>query len=268
MHIIWHIMKKDLRRNRWLLLAMAIVLVLKAIMVSVVITAAGEDNYYLPSAAFNGVEIASYIQYLLPLPKEEALILLQDVNWYADIYLLMIVILRILKEDSAVDEQSGWRTRPISREQMLTAKILFIGLAGFALPLILQAVVGNSITAHDTYHYPRESPVQYWYNGLLNVALIQAGWTAVAVAIATLWRSHLIGAGMVFLTVMAMTFVMIAGMERNDPAHYEMMVMLIYSGMASSAAIGTVMYLKLNRALGFALYGSTLVAASLVIFLS
>lgn len=109
--LIWHIIKKDLRRFRALLAVWCAALVTRVIAVGFV----GND-------AGNRMEAILIILFVLML------------------FLNAVMVTRVVAEDSPLKEAAFWRSRPITGRQMMTAKLIF--LAGWTLvvpPLVVLA---------------------------------------------------------------------------------------------------------------------------------
>lgn len=112
--VVWHIIKKDLRRFR-LLLALWVA----ALLVRVCIAGWTEQNY----APESGLGILAFM-----------LVLLLNAH----------LVVSVLGEDSPVKEAAFWRTRPIAGRQMMSAKLLFLAGWTLVLPMAVVAVAGWS----------------------------------------------------------------------------------------------------------------------------
>ncbi|AHF89731.1 hypothetical protein OPIT5_05310 [Opitutaceae bacterium TAV5] len=115
--LVWHIVKKDLRRQRWLLLVWGGVWLLR-LALPLWLMARLE-----PSEPGYGATEATVLQVAL----------------LADLLLLFVIIARAVQSDGPLRKEAFWRTQPVSPGQMLTAKLLFAGIACWLAPLVVMA---------------------------------------------------------------------------------------------------------------------------------
>jgi hypothetical protein len=151
-----HIIGKDLRRLRWLVLAWALV-----VLADTALETAG------PALAFGGGEMQAIVDSLSQLV---ALI---------QMLLLVLLVSGIVHEDPLVGADAFWLTRPIDRRALMSAKLLSAAAVLMAVPLAGELIAMKILHA-DARDLVRAAPV---------FALSQAGWVLVLMAVAALTPS-------------------------------------------------------------------------------
>lgn len=111
--LIWHIMKKDLRRFRALLAMWCAALVIRVVAAGLV----GND-------AGGRMEAGMVILFVLIL------------------FLNALLVTRVVAEDSPLKEAAFWRSRPITGRQMMTAKVVFLVVWTLIVPSLVVLAAG------------------------------------------------------------------------------------------------------------------------------
>lgn len=111
--LIWHIIKKDLRRFRALLALWCAALAIRVIAAGL----AGND-------AGGRLEPGLVILFVLIL------------------FLNALMVTRVVAEDSPLKEAAFWRSRPITGRQMMTAKLIFLAVWTLFLPSLVVVAAG------------------------------------------------------------------------------------------------------------------------------
>lgn len=287
MNTIWNIFKKDLYRCRWLLLAMVGVLFIKAALMDKLFTAylfrSSSFNFTtLPKITLNGATLSNLImsqwREVIIFSGDNVIYFLIYFASNLDVILIALIVLRLLSEDSALNELAFWRCRPIGRGQMLAAKALGIGVAGFLLQLGLQAIVSNRIfqetdlsnrfwTSNNVVNWKPNMTILWWH-GMLAVFLMQACWIAPCIVVCTLWRSRIVGIGALMLATISFFLLVLPKTQQHIIPHLEDIILCLYlAGLGGSALIGSIMYLKSERLWGFCAFGATYaIISSIIIF--
>ena len=260
MRLIWHIVKKDFRRCRWMLLLLAAIWLVKTVLLYETLHRYDRFSWNEVSIALNGVRlidlaISRYANYPL-----DTVALLARLSSFTDIFLLLGVILCVMKEDSPIEERPFWRTRPIHFEQMFAAKALFIAMVAWPVPVALQMVANIWVFGPFSHWYYFDwlshlifDALSHGFRGVPDVILIQAGWAAVAIVAAALWKNWVVGLGVMALAFLLMLSTSMS-LELNwDHPHFSFVVPV---GLAGSAAIAFVMYRGSNRKLAFSMFAS------------
>ncbi|EIP99778.1 hypothetical protein OpiT1DRAFT_04308 [Opitutaceae bacterium TAV1] len=118
--LVWHIVKKDLRQQRRLLLVWGGVWLLRLA---------------FPLWLMARLEPSEDIEH--GYGTTEATVL--PIVLLADLLLLFVIIARAVQSDGPLRKEAFWRTQPVSPGQMLTAKLLFAGIACWLAPLVVMA---------------------------------------------------------------------------------------------------------------------------------
>src|SRR5579859_7567901 len=127
MNLILHILKKDIRRMRFLLVLWAVLILFQSMMAGMKGAATtGNIGWQL---------ILSYIQFLVPM-----------LQWIA----LSVMIPLLIHEEPLTGTTAFWFTRPLSGRMLLKEKSLFIGGFFLGAPLLTEVLVlaANGITLH------------------------------------------------------------------------------------------------------------------------
>ena len=111
--LIWHIIKKDLRRFRALLAMWCAALVIRVVAAGLV----GNDTG-------GRMEAGMVILFVLIL------------------FLNALMVTRVVAEDSPLKEAAFWRSRPITGRQMMTAKVFFLVVWTLILPALVVVAAG------------------------------------------------------------------------------------------------------------------------------
>jgi hypothetical protein len=156
MTIVRHILAKDLRRLRWLLLAWLVVVFSR-----VAVTAARSD------LAFDDFSRQ------LALDNVSGLLL------FIDVPLLVLLVSALVHDEPLVGADAFWLTRPIPPRMLMTSKLAFAALFLVGAPAVVQAMAVASVTRLHG-HSIRLMP------GLL---FSQSLWVAAFVALASLTGS-------------------------------------------------------------------------------
>jgi hypothetical protein len=193
MNLIWHIVKKDLRRF-WLLIALlALALFSKAELLTVA------PNFGEP--VHNVGQPGTHPPAPVALNSTDAMRLIYEINlgshlrtnllWVvccSDFILLVVLVLGVLLEDPTQGDRTFWRTRPIAGWHILAAKAVFIFLVSWPLQAAMQVMI----------NFAEGAPIAHWYSAIGSLTGIQAWWISVLVLAALLWRNPIVGLGSLF----------------------------------------------------------------------
>jgi ABC-type transport system involved in multi-copper enzyme maturation permease subunit len=108
-----HILRKDLRRLRWLLIVWAVIFIVHVALVAIGSATAG--------ATLAATVVLREVDVLLPLVQT---------------LMLALLVARLVHEEPLVGLNAFWLTRPYSRGALLTAKLLFIVAVMVLVPLV------------------------------------------------------------------------------------------------------------------------------------
>jgi hypothetical protein len=263
MTLIWHIVKKDLRRF-WLPIALlAVALSAKAEFLAIasdVHTASilKDDARFLQNpVALNG-RVALYLITDLDLGSHLRTIML-GVVCVSDFWLLTALVLGVLLEHRTLGDKIFWRTRPIAGWQMLAAKAIFIFLIGWPWQAAMQATV-NLQSGISTTH---------WYSALDALTLIQATWISFFALAVLLWRNPIVGATILatigFGTSVLLSYFPDKWLPINTSPVGDEDALFIWLG--TIAAIAALMYCKRKQSIGFLILGVGLVAMAVAVIL-
>ncbi len=194
---VWHIFKKDCKRQRWLIAAFVVALLARAELLRAEerwhwlghspLTFENNDYWWHYQAMFREMLGPRAYQVVQPL--------ILVVEW-ADLVILAILIIRLFHEDSPVREEAHWRTRPTSGTQVFMAKAVLIGLLAWPLQIALQIL----ITALAGF------PAASWFSGLSQLIAFQSVIISSAVLACALWKNALAGFGALFLLLLGYVF--------------------------------------------------------------
>ena len=169
-----HILRKDLKRLRWALLAWTLVVAGRVVFTVVE-----------PSIAFGGLDIiVANLSGLLTL---------------LDILLLALIVSWLVHADPPVGADAFWLTRPIDRSALTTAKLTLAGLFLLLVPFIghaltmtvMGATVGDVVGAAPTFVLSQV----LWVVLLLALATVTPSLTRFALAIAAAMAAIALGVG-------------------------------------------------------------------------
>jgi hypothetical protein len=250
MNLIWHIVKKDLRRFRLPIALMAGVLILKTVLL-----------YSTPDparpVAINGLEALSLIADLL---KDKSVLLGQLLSFlcFMDFLFLVGLVPAILCEDPTLGDKTYWRTLPVAGWQMLAAKALTIFLIAWPLQAVLQIAV-NLHYANLGSSASHAANLHHWYESLGSMTTYQACFVSLFIIIPLLWKSFVVGAGVLFLvyvfleflTVFTGTFLNVARDGHASGPSFNLGYVLLGIWLLSVAATGVTMYCWRRRVAGF-----------------
>ncbi len=246
MKIIWHILKKDFRRRRWMLLLLASVWLAKTAMLYEMQVLVYHGRWYYQTFALNGLGLIDARLSFAGYENEDTFALVARIGSFADIYVLAGIIFCVIAEDSPLNPWSFWRTRPVGYRQLIAAKALFIALVVWPVPVVLQ-LTANLFGAGlaDFSHYW----TSHLLDGMPTLILIQAAWAAAAVLVAALWRNRFIGISvMVIIFCVMLNLAMAFGWWEHP--HF---AWVVPAGLAGSAGIAYAMYRRSSRRFGYAL---------------
>jgi hypothetical protein len=126
MNLIWHIIKKDLRRTTWGLLIWAVCL-----------------GYLF---TFRKIQVVQW-----SFMDNMGVFML-----FAFVALTVVLIAAIVQEDGLTGKNEFWRTRPISGGRLLAAKMILIGMVFLVVPYGLSVIhsvtSGKGFTLSDMVH--------------------------------------------------------------------------------------------------------------------
>jgi ABC-type transport system involved in multi-copper enzyme maturation permease subunit len=154
--IVGHILGKDLRRLRWLLLAWLVVVFSR-----VAVTAARSD------LAFEDIT------------RQLALDNVSGLLMFVDMLMLVLLVSLLVHDEPLVGADAFWLTRPIPRATLMMAKLVFAGLFLIAAPAIVQSTAVASVT-RAAGHSVRLIPGRLFSQSL---------WVAAVMAVASLTGS-------------------------------------------------------------------------------
>jgi len=262
MRTIWHIFKKDLRRFRWEIIVLVVFLATKVLALEylrVSIEANNLGSAYRVNAMSQMYDIIQiypynsiYSIYGLTDSMNDSLNSFKPIVFvylfFLDGILVLYIAVNSLKEDSAFETLSFWRSRPVSRGQMLAAKALFIGIVAFALPSLAQIAYSNLSLLNPI-------PSENWrfFENQLQCLAIQSDWVALAVLLATLWRSQIVGGIVLGAIGFAISFFIFQFASRAYL--FESDTLLIFARWGA-LIIAAAMYLRGDRKVGFGLLGT------------
>jgi hypothetical protein len=109
---VTHIVRKDLRHLRWLLILWGVILTLRVVISSIGAATAGDT--------FAAVVVLRELSGLLPV---------------LETLMLALIVSRVVHAEPLVGWNAFWITRPYSNRALLTAKLLFLGTALVVAPL-------------------------------------------------------------------------------------------------------------------------------------
>jgi hypothetical protein len=126
MNLITHLLRKDVRRSRALLIVWLLLLILEGVLVG------------------SGVNPGDRVIQLLYTMISKAVPLFEAL-------LIIVIVPFVVQDEPLVGTTAFWLTRPISRRTLLKAKALFAVALLVLPPLVVQIIVlaANGITAHD-----------------------------------------------------------------------------------------------------------------------
>ncbi|MDR1283577.1 MAG: ABC transporter permease [Opitutaceae bacterium] len=177
--LVWHIVKKDLRQQRRLLLAWGGVWLLRLALPAWLMARFEPAGAGPVAPGYGTTETTALLVALL-----------------ADLLLLFVIIARAVQADGPLRKEAFWRTQPVSPGRMLSAKLLFAGIACWLAPLLVMAV---SLLCYGV-------GVEEFWVSLRSVAFNQAMCVLVASTFAVVFRgvaaSALIAALVSFLFIL------------------------------------------------------------------
>jgi hypothetical protein len=103
-----------------------------------------------------------------------------------------------------------------------------------------------------------------WYDGVLQMILIQGTWVMLCVLLASLWRSPVVGLGTVMLLAAIFEALLGGIFDRRNTYGYVIVESICLGG---SGLIFCVMYLRGSQKLGLTLFGLGTATLFLVCFL-
>lgn len=156
MRLLRHVIAKDLRRSRWLLLVAALLAALRAWLV----VSPQQLPTINPAASF----VHSGLSLLVP---------------FTEIVFFWLFVSLIVHEEPLVGSSAFWLTRPIDRRALLIAKLLTISAVLVGIPVVVNTVLLAVWSA----------PVSSIVTADLQLALIRTAWLAVAFIVASLTPS-------------------------------------------------------------------------------
>ena len=265
MKLIWHIVKKDLRRFWPFLALMALALIVKAFLLSVALSLTAQTTS-LALNSWDAVGLINSEREILPDNFAFGRFSMLVVT-LADFIFMIFLILGILLEDPPLGTRSFWRTRPISAGQMLVAKALCLFLMAWPLQASLQVFI--NLTAK--VEYP-------WYSDLPTLTAYQATWIGVFALIPLLWHKPIVGV-LSLIGICVAFFSMldqiantrrIATLEvglitKIDPTVSAAIVMGIL--FCTTSTVAAWMYHRRKRPIGFLIFGAGLGAIGIVMAL-
>ncbi|PYR03544.1 MAG: hypothetical protein DMF97_01790 [Acidobacteria bacterium] len=217
MTIVRHILTKDLRRLRWLLLAWLVV-VFSRIAVTAARSDLGFDDFTRQLALDNVSGLLLFI----------------------DVLLLVLLVSALVHDEPLVGADAFWLTRPIPPGTLMTSKLAFAALFLIGAPAVVQSIAVASVTRLHG-HSIRLIP------GLL---FSQSLWVAAFVALASLTASltrfllALAGGGAaVVLTVTAWTTLIFMTAEETSypaPGIADLTTIIVDSWLCLAVAVAVV----------------------------
>lgn len=234
-----HILKKDLRSNRILIL-FSLLPVIAEIWI-----APYQWAIPLPSNGWSPLDILRQVCTLL--------LILVVICW-------TILIARVVHAESLIGDRQSWLTRPYSRASLLAAKLLFV-LLTISLPLlVLHAIV----LAEAGF-----SPLQWLPHSLINSAAIFVGLLLAFLTIATitsnLLRTILVLLGLLLLLLLNLPLAFLTGIGTDAmPSHLVPVANQVADILFCGGAI-VVQYRYRKTALAVALLIADLVVSSVMI---
>jgi hypothetical protein len=118
MKLTWHIVKKDLRRQRWLIAVIAAVMAAKIGM-----------GVWVLNTELGGLEFS---EFWAMRGQGTGLVVV-----VLEVLLSYLFVAALVQEDPLVGRRMEWRTRPISGARLLGAKALTIGLVLGVVPVVM-----------------------------------------------------------------------------------------------------------------------------------
>jgi hypothetical protein len=236
--LIWHIVKKDLRRF-WPILGLRLLIMLaQAIILLYCIIRSGD---YREVPILNSAQSLDFL-----IDYSAHTMIFSIFFWITDICFMSHLVINALQEDTPLGHRAFWRTRPITGAQLLVAKALFIALAICGLSALIQ--LGTVLSTGFSW------PVALGAVG--DYLLTQLAWIALAASFAVLWKNLMLGFGIsacLSLAPFALIGLLkpeIAHFDWDDTSAHKAYLILLATGLA----IPVWMYLLRRRFGGFAIF--------------
>ncbi len=298
MNLIWHIIKKDLKRFRVPIAMFVWVVICKAVFLSKLflknLDYIGSFNAELRplNSLWSMNLIERYFMQMQPNP-ETGEALLSYLLLCSDFFILIVIVLNVLYEDPPRGETTFWLTRPIGWWRMLMAKGGFLILVAILLPAIVQVLSNCFILGWENHHYNLVRPsghgiagwrayfslsiyhlsprdfTAHWYDSLDGLAEVQAAWVGAIAMAPLLWKGRVLGLVSllgIYLTV-ASAIVLIVFSTHHGPQpmsyHAELLTPIF---MCLGAVVAFWSYGGRSRPLGFLIFGAGLTTITLVAF--
>lgn len=232
MNLTFHLLKKDLYRSRWALTCWAL----------------GVGYLFLqPQAPVRNDNLRDYLQFTAVL-----VVLILGVGLIAD----------LVQADHPTQEDSHWRTLPVSAGRMVTVKLLLIGMIFIVAPVVA-AGVRNALSTGPLLHYAREY-------GLVSLILAAVVFSLAAAAACTknvvhclaLWLALIFGAGALAACLERVT----PAINRKNLAYAGLDKALVILGLSVLLGLAVILnqYLRRRPALSLGLLLTGSVGAALV----